>query len=164
MNTTQRKFLIERIQQKTKDKIKELDKCIINYPSIDNYIFKAILTDNLELQPSEVILSSLKAKAIRAKAGENWLSEDRMGAYKSTTIRIDIEELIKLPKDYNNELKRVKEHNIKINEEIKLLKIQLETIEVRIQLASDKTLHNLINEIDDMGSLSLLDEKLKMLL
>ena len=164
MNTTQRKFLIERIQQKTKDKIKELDKCIINYPSIDNYIFKIILTDNLELQPSEVILSSLKAKAIRAKAGENWLSEDRMGAYKSTTIRIDIEELIKLPKDYNNELKRVKEHNIKINEEIKLLKIQLETIEVRIQLASDKTLHNLINEIDDMGSLSLLDEKLKMLL
>jgi hypothetical protein len=163
MNTAQRKFLIERIQQKTKDKIEALKNSRMDFPSIDNYIFKAILTDNLELQPSEVILSALKAKATRAKAGENWLSEDRMGIYKSTTIRIDIEELLKLPKDYNDELTRVREHNSKINEEISLLKIQLDTIEVRVQLASDKTLQNLVNEVDDMGSLSLIDTKLKLL-
>jgi hypothetical protein len=163
MNAVQRKFLIERIQQKTKDKIETLKKSRMDYPSIDNFIFKAILTDNLKLQPNEILLSALKAKATRAKAGENWLSEDRMGVYKSTTIRLDIQELIELPKDYNDELVKVKEHNNKINEEISLLNIQLETIEVRIQLASDKTLQNLINEVDDMGSLSLIDTKLKML-
>jgi len=163
MNTAQRKFLIERIQQKTKDKIKVLQNNKMDLPSIDNYIFKAILTDNLELQPSEVILSALKAKAKRAKAGENWLSEDRIGVYKSTTIRIDIKELIKLPNDYNEELERVIEHNDNINKEIETLKIQLDTIEIRVQLASDKTLRNLVNEVDDMGSLSIIDTKLKLL-
>lgn len=163
MNTSQRKFLIERIQQKAKEKIETLKNSKIALPSIDNYMFKAILTDTLELQPSEVILSALKAKATRAKAGENWLSEDRMGVYKSTTIRIDIEELLKLPKDYKEELVRVKEHNINISKEIELLKIQLDTIEMRVQLASDKTLQKLINEVDDMGSLSLIDTKLKLI-
>lgn len=163
MNTAQRKFLLERIQQKAKEKIEELKNGRIAYPSIDNYIFKAILTDNLELQPNEIILSALKAKAVRAKAGENWLSEDRMGVYKSNTIRLSIEELIKLPNDYNAELQKVKEHNAKIDKEIALLKIQLDTIEVRVQLASDKILEKLINEVDDMGSLSLIDTKLKLL-
>jgi len=163
MNTAQRKFLIERIQQKTKQKIEELKKSRMEFPSIDNYIFKAIMTDNLELQPAEVILSALKSKAKRAKAGENWLSDDRMGVYKSTTIRIDVSDLLKLPKDYDDELIRVKEYNSKINEEIASLQMQLETIEVRIQLASDKTLHAIINEVDDMGSISLIDTKLKLL-
>lgn len=163
MNTTQRKFLIERIQQKTKNKIESLKRDRMDYPSIDNFIFKAVLTDNLELQPNEVILNSLKEKAKRAKAGENWLSEERMGVYKNNTIRLDIKELVKLPEDYNAELSRVMEHNNSINEEISKLQIQLETIEVRVQLASDKTLQNLINEVDDMGSLSLIDTKLKLL-
>jgi len=34
---------------------------------------------------------------------------------------------------------------------------------MRVQLASDKTLQKLINEVDDMGDLSLMDTKLKML-
>jgi len=163
MNTAQRKFLIERIQQKTKDKIEILKKSMMNYPSIDNYVFKAVMTDSLELQDSNTIMSALKKKAERAKAGENWLSEDRMGAYKSSTIRIDIEELLKLPQDYNDELTKVRNHNSEIGKEIDLLKLQLDTIEVRVQLASDKTLQNLVNEVDDMGSLSLIDTKLKLL-
>tara|TARA_R110002126_G_scaffold162448_2_gene310404 strand:- start:248 stop:742 length:495 start_codon:yes stop_codon:yes gene_type:complete len=163
MNSTQRKFLVERIQSKVKGRIEALKNSLLDLPSIDNYIFKAIMTDDLELQPSDVILSALKRKAARAKAGENWLSDDRMGMYKNTTIRFDVNDLIKLPKDYNNELTRAKEHNSKIHEEISLLKIQLDTIEVRIQLASDKTLQSLINEVDDMGDIKLIETNLKLL-
>ncbi len=163
MNASQRKFLIERIQQKAKNRIDTLKKSKMDYPSIDNYIFKAILTDNLELQPHNVTLSALKRKATRAKAGENWLSEQRMGMYKHTTILIDIKDLLKLPKDYEEELTKVIEYNKKIEEEVSLLEIQLDTIEMRVQLASDKTLQKLINEVDDMGSLSLIDTKLKLI-
>ena len=60
-------------------------------------------------------------------------------------------------------MERVKKHNESIVTEIDLLKVQLDTIEVRVQLASDKTLQNLVNEVDDMGSLSLIDTKLKLL-
>lgn len=163
MNTAQRKFLIERIQQKTKDRIELLKKELLNFPSASNFIFKAILNGNLELQSNEVILEAIKKKALNAKEGENWLSEERMGFNKETAIKLQIVELLVIPNDYKEELQRVKEHNKSINAEIESLRMQLETIEVRVQLASDKTLQNLINQVDDMGSLSLIDTKLKSL-
>lgn len=163
MNTAQRKFLIERIQQKAKDKIEVLRKSLLDYPSASNFIFKAVLNDKLELQPKEVILDAIKTKALSAKEGENWLSELRMGYGKEREIKLFLEQLIVLPDDYKEEMERVKNHNKSIHAEIDLLKIQLDTIEVRVQLASDKTLQNLVNEVDDMGSLSLIDTKLKLL-
>ncbi len=163
MNTAQRKFLIERIQQKVRDKIAELNKGLLQYPSASNFIFKAVLNGKLELQPTEVILDAIKKKALNAKEGENWLSEMRMGYEKEREIKLLINQLIIVPDDYSVEVERVKQHNESIVAEINLLKIQLDTIEVRVQLASDKTLQNLINEVDDMGNLSLMDTKLKLL-
>jgi len=163
MNTSQRKFLIERIQTKTKERIEQLNKTKLEYPSASNFIFKAILNDKLELQSSEKILEALKQKALRSKEGANWLSEERFGFDKERTVLLGLNELIVLPEDYKTELERVKSFNEKIVSEINLLKIQLDTIEMRVQLASDKTLQKLINEVDDMGDLSLMDTKLKML-
>ena len=163
MNTSQRKFLIERIQQKVKDRIEVLNKSLQQYPSASNYIFKAVLNEKLELQPKEVILDAIKKKALNSKEGANWLSEMRMGYEKEREIKLLIQQLIVLPDDYKEEMERVKKHNESIFAEIDLLKVQLDTIEVRVQLASDKTLQNLVNEVDDMGSLSLIDTKLKLL-
>lgn len=163
MNAQQRKFLIDKIQDKTKKKIEELRSSKLEYPSASNYIFKAILNDELEIQPSNIILKALKDKAIRAKEGQNWLSEERMGFDRERTVKMDLRDLVVVPDDYSIELERVREFNKKIDEEIQLYRISLDTIEMRIQLASDRTLQNLINEVDDMGELKLIDTKLKML-
>lgn len=163
MNSTQRKFLVERIQQKVKARIEDLRNTQLRCPSASNFIFKAILNGELKLQESDVILSALREKALKAKEGENWLSEERMGMNRERTVLLKIQELVILPKDFNDEMARVIAHNAKIKEEIALLEVQLDTIEVRVQLASDKTLQNLINEVDDMGNLSLMDTKLKLL-
>ena len=77
--------------------------------------------------------------------------------------KMDLRDLVVVPDDYSIELERVREFNKKIDEEIQLYRISLDTIEMRIQLASDRTLQNLINEVDDMGELKLIDTKLKML-
>ena len=140
MNSTQRKFLVERIQQKVKARIEDLRNTQLRYPSASNFIFKAILNGELKLQESDVILSALKEKALKAKEGENWLSEERMGMNRERTVLLKIQELVILPKDFNDEMARVIAHNAKIKEEIALLEVQLDTIEVRVQLASDKTL------------------------
>lgn len=163
MNNTQRKFLIERIQQKVKDKIEILKKGLLRYPSASNYIFKAVMNDKLSIQPTDVIMDAIKTKAMNAIEGENWLSEERMGYNKERTILLLIEQLIIVPDDFKIEVDRVTKHNKSIEDEISALNVQLDTIEVRIQLASDKTLRNLINEVDDMGSISLIDTKLKLL-
>lgn len=50
-----------------------------------------------------------------------------------------------------------------VDDQIKQLRIQLETLEVRIMVASDKVLQKLINEVDDMGDISLIDTQIKLL-
>lgn len=163
MNQSQRKFLIDRITKKGNEKIHALRGTRLSYPSASNYIFKAILNGELKLQDEKVIMEALRQKALAAKEGENWLSDERMGANKENSIRLLIRELVVIPEDYHKELERVREHNKAIEVEVDNLKIQIETIEVRVQLASDKNLQNMINEVDDMGNLSLIDTKIKLL-
>lgn len=163
MNSTQRKFLVDKIQEKVTARIKELQDQKQSFPSASNYLFKAIMNNELKLQSEEVILEAIKQKALQAKEGENWLSEDRMGWEKENTVRIFTKSLFVLPEDYYTEYKRVKAFNENIDAEIKELKIHKDSIEIRIQLASDKSLQNLINEVDDMGDVSLVSTKLKLL-
>jgi LPS O-antigen subunit length determinant protein (WzzB/FepE family) len=166
MNATQRKFLVEKIQTKVKTRIEEVRKGFLEYPSASNYLFKAILNNELKLQDETTILEALKSKAMNAKEGANWLSDERLGMNRDSTVRLPLNSLVVLPDDYYKalqEVKEVKEVNERLNSEIKELKSQLDTIEVRIQLASDKTLQKMINEVDDMGDISLLDTKLKYL-
>jgi hypothetical protein len=163
MNATQRKFLVEKIQTKVKARIEEVRKGFLEHPSASNYLFKAILNNELKLQDETTILKALKSKAMNSKEGANWLSDERMGINRNSTVRLPLESLVVLPDDYYKALQEVKENNERIEAEIKELNSQLDTIEVRIQLASDKTLQKMINEVDDMGDICLLDTKLKYL-
>lgn len=163
MNQTQRKFLIERIQNKTKEKIKVLETTKLPLPNKSNYLFKEVLQGTLKLKTQDEIQEALKQKALSAVEGENWLSNERMGYYKERTVTLSIESLIVLPETLLEKIREVNLHNQKVEETIESLKIQLESIEVRIQLASDKTLRSLINEVDDMGDLKLIDTAVKKL-
>jgi len=163
MNASQRKFLIEKIQNTTRKRIQELTDSKKKYPSVSNYLFKAILQDQLELESEEHILAALKRKALAGTEDKNWLSNQYMGYEKYSTVTLQVSDLIVLPEDYKKELDNVREFNKSIDEEITLLKAQLNTVEMRVQLASDNVLQKLINEVDDMGDLSLIDTKIKLL-
>ena len=164
MNQTQRNYLIDKIKATLKIKKEALESQKIARPSASNYIFRAILNGEIKIQSESAIIEALRKKALSAKEGKNWLSQtDIWSSARENEISLRIEELIILPEDYKLELERVNEHNSKIQEEINRLFIGIETLEMRIQLASDKTLQGMINDVDDMGNLSLMDTKLKAL-
>ena len=163
MNQSQRIFLIGKITEKINLKIKSLQDQLLVWPSASNYIFKAVMNGTLQLQSQQHIMEAIRKKALAAKEGESWLSGKRMGYDKERVIEIDIPDLIIIPADLEDEKSRVVLHNKQINDQIRDLRIQMETLEIRIQLASDKTLQTMINEVDDMGNLSLIDTKLKLL-
>lgn len=164
MNAQQRKFLIDRVTEKTQKKIKELKDKEIRFPSASNYIFKAALNGELKLKPDAHTLAAIHKKALNAKEGENWLSgKSGYNWDREDEIKLKLEDLLELPDDFKTAGDNASEHNKKIRAQIKELETQLETLEVRIQLASNKTLANLIKEVDDMGDLSLMDNKLKLL-
>lgn len=144
-------------------KIQSLQDSKLPYPSKSNYLFQAIMSGELELMSQEHIKEAIKKKALTAEEGSNWLSEDRMGWEKERTIKLIIEDVVVLPKELRERRKQVEEHNKLITAQINELKTQLDTIEVRVQLASDKVLKSLINEVDDMGNLSLIDTTVKKL-
>jgi len=165
MNQVQRNFLIDKMERKSSDKIKELEDEKMNYPSASNYIFKAVMNDTIEIADKKTILKALKERALKAKEGENWLEPDRRGwsVEKERDIKLSITDLIIVPDDYKKELAIVEKHNDEIDKQVKILKTQIEALIIRVQLASDKVLQKMINEIDDMGDLSLMDTKIKLL-
>jgi len=162
MNSTQRKFLIDKVTGRSKIMIQILQDSREELPEASNYVFKAIMDGTLEIQPSENILATLKRKALEARAGDNWLNKTR-GYNHESGVRLALKELMIEPKGYREECDRVKEKNRDLDNQIGELLRQVETLEVRIQLASNSTLQKMINEVDDMGDLSLIDTKIKLL-
>ena len=163
MNQTQRTFLINKIKETTTKRVEELKKQIPQHPSLTNYLFSAVMKDDFELQSTESLRELIKAKALNSKEGSNWLNEDTMGWQKERTIRLGISELFVIPDDYTKVYNEYKEQKEKIEAEINAIKLQSDTLITRIQLASDKVLQTMINEVDDMGNISLMDTKIKSL-
>lgn len=164
MNSSQRKFLIEKIQGETKKKIEALKKQKLEYPSASNYIFKAILDGNIQLQSHEHILEVLKQRALKSVEGRNWLSGDTNGFEAKRAIKFENhEDILVLPEAFKIEKDKVVNFNREIDIQIDFLQTTLNGIEMRIQLASDSTLKQLINEVDDMGDIKLIDTTVKLL-
>lgn len=163
MNQAQRTFLINKIKEQVKLKIESLRNSKPEAPNLSNYLFHAVMTNTLKLQSEEHIMDVVKKKALNAKSGENWLSNKGMGWGKENSISIKPSDLFIIPDAFTELDNKYREECSKINEEICILSLQADGLITRIQLASDKTLQRMINEVDDMGDISLIETKLKLI-
>ena len=122
MNAQQRKFLVDRITDKTKKKISELRDQEIRFPSASNYIFKAALNGELKLKPDAHTIAAIHKKALVAKEGTNWLSgESGWNWDRESDVKLKLVDLLELPEDYETAKTETSEHNRKIREQIKEL-------------------------------------------
>ena len=163
MNQSQRKFLIDTVTSRAKTKISALRSSIPKAPSLSNHVFLAVMNGTLKIKPESEIIEALKQKALNSKEGANWLAEDS-GWMSSTSIKIDRDAILVTPESYNIEYKKYKDASDRINAEIEELNLQLDTLVIRLQLTSDKNLELIVREVDDMGEVKLIDNKLKLLL
>lgn len=165
MNQAQRNFLIKKIEDQVKITCEGLKAEKPEQPNLNNWLLHAVLSDNFELQPIEKIRESLRQKALNATKDVNWLTGERDSGWSSggKGVGFKVSDIFVLSEDYK---KRRDEYTIEsnsIDEKIRQVKVQSETLITRIQLASDKTLDKMINEIDDMGDISLMDTKIRYL-
>lgn len=164
MNQTQRNFLINELKERTKAKKEEIWKEKPEMPNLSTYVHAAVLAGTLTLKPHEVMLEELKRKAFNAKEGKDWLSEDRMGWEKSTTVKLPRDMFFDNIPGYDEALEEFRAKMRDLHSRVNALDEQLKSLTLRIQLASPSALANLIKEVDDMGQLSLVDNKLKLLM
>lgn len=163
MNQSQRSFLIKKIQENVDNRIRLMRASKPEHPDMANYIFHAVMSNTLKIQSQEHILEAIKKKALKAKPGHNWLGDNRSWGDLEHVVKLSFSDVFILPDDYNDLLKNYHDKVAKIDEEITDLRIASESLITRIQLASDKTLQTMINEIDDMGNISLMDTKLRLI-
>jgi len=162
MNQTQRSFLIKKIEENIKHKIKALEDSKPEYPSLNNYLLHAVMSGNFELQPIEEIKKILLQKALNAKGNEDWLG-NHWGMSNKSLVTFKADEIFVVPEEYRKRANECKMKQAELQEQIYNLRVQSETLITRIQLASDKVLQKMINEVDDMGDISLMDTKLKLI-
>lgn len=162
MNQSQRTFLIKKIEESAKTRTKALEFAKKEYPNLSNYILHEVMSDRFNLQSIEHIKSVIKHMALNTKSNNQWMNEDRWGS-SNNKITFNAKDILVIPETFNELKREIEDHNLKLQNEINQINVQSESLIVRIQLASDKTLQTMINEVDDMGNISLMDDKLKLL-
>ena len=166
MNSTQRKFLVDKITEKTKIRIKLLKETIPEALSLNVYMLHQVMSNDFEIKSTEELKKIVLEKALKAGADKNhredWLGNS-WGASNRLGVHFTLDEFFVIPEKYL-QLRRDRQEIVdKVQKEINELQLQLETLEVRIMVASDKTLQKLINEVDDMGDISLIDTRIKLI-
>lgn len=166
MNQVQRKFLIDKIKERTKITVDALNKEDRDDapPSLSNYLLHAVMSDKFELRSIEEIKETMRKKALGCKVGStNWLGKDTWHTVSDREVLLKAEELFIIPEEYTKLWEEYKIKREKIRAQVAEIQIQSDTLITRIQLASDKTLDRMIAEVDDMGDISLMDTKLRMI-
>lgn len=162
MNQTQRSFLIKKIDERVKATIDALRHEIPEAPNLNIYLLHAVMSGTFEIKSASELKGVIRERALKSKEREDWMGNS-WGRANKTDFTFSARELFVIPSDYetlNNEYKIRKEE---IESQIYEIGVQADTLKTRIQLASDKILQTMINEVDDMGNISLMDEKLKLL-
>lgn len=167
MNQQQRAFLIKQIEENTKIKIDELKNSIGQEPDLTGKLIHYILSGDYEVLDKEKLELIILNKAQNNTTKSSWISNPNsrwLDEYiRELHLTFKLEEILILPDSFYTEFKEFKERKLKIEEEIQVLKAQLKNLIVRVQLASNSVLAKMISEVDNMGDLTLMDTKLKLL-
>ena len=158
MNQQQRKFLITKIQESVKMKIRAIRDAVPEEPKIREFIKRDILNGSFEIIPNDQI-----KKMISRMTDPNLKIKGRSFSDYSDEIAFELKKLFIEPKDFKKIYSEYSMALKKADDEINKLNLQTESLIIRIQLASDKTLQQMISDVDDMGNISLMDTSLKQL-
>lgn len=164
MNQAQRNFLIKKIEDRAKELIDALKQSLPKKPEASNYLLHAVLSGTFQIKTNDEIKEAIRQKAVRgASSSRNEWMSDPWGRVTPNEISLKVSDIFILPEEYTKQRDEYEAKENEVYEQIQTIKIQTETLIIRIQLASDKTLQTMINEVDNMGNLSLIDTKLKAL-
>ena len=166
MNTTQRKYLVDKITERIKSKINLLEANKPEALSLNVYMLHRVMSNDFEIKSNEELKRIVLEKALKAGQSksyrEDWLGNSWGNASKGNVV-FDLNEFFVIPQEYLDMIEIRQIELNKIYAEILDLRTQLETMEVRIMLASDKALQNIVNDVDDLGDIRLIDSKIKLI-
>lgn len=162
MNTQQRNYLIKKIEESVKIRVDALKSSEPQPPSLSNFLLHAVMSGTFEIRSNEEIKEMIRQKALTSKDRDDWMGNSWGNASKDKII-FQAKDFFIIPEEYQKRWDEYREKRKAIWDEVASIQSQADGLVTRITLASDKTLQTMINEVDDMGNISLMDTKLKLL-
>ncbi len=163
MNQAQRNFLVDQIENKAKikrDSFKLSDE--EQPPSLSMFIFHKVMSGDFEIKSNKEIKELVLQKALKGTDRDDWLGNS-WGSGSKDKVFFKLVDFFEIPEDYKNLLKEYRAKKEMLDAEKAKFEIEIETLITRIKLASNSTLEKMIKEVDDMGDLSLMNSKIKLL-
>lgn len=168
MNASQRKFLTDKINSAVRDKKQALKDAIPNKPDMNKYLTSAIMSNDFELKNIRQIRDYFTKRVLAAEDNDREkLVERSGGSYRNNYedskdfIQVDVDALFVIPEKFATTYNEYVEKKNALEDAIAKLEKEQEALITRITLASDRTLQKMIDEVDDMGAVSLMDTKLR---
>jgi hypothetical protein len=162
MNNQQRQYLIKKIEASSKIQIEALKNSIPQPPSLNIYLLHAVMSNNFEIKKTDELKEMIRQMALKATEREDWMG-NHWGSASKSGISFAAKDFFIVPAEFQILWDDYQKNKREAEDKIYAIHIQSDSLITRITLASDKTLQTLINEVDDMGNISLMDTKLKLL-
>lgn len=160
MNQHQRKFLLEAVEKQYKREKEQIEKREPSEPSLNNYLTAAILDGSFVMKnPEEVRRAIFKRVRGLGKTEALLESSDGWGRRHKDenqhTINLPADVLFEMPPEYAKAYAEYEEAYGRWEKEIEALDQSIEAMRIKVQIGSDKALDLLVEQADQLCSMSL---------
>lgn len=174
MNDTQRKFLINEVENTFIRQKEKLEKQIPDRPRLGHYILAAFLDNTIKLNDTATIRKKMRDMVLesgsvddiigsgdgygRRRNRRSWDDDDDDSA--DEVVKVPAEELFVIPEDYKKAVEKYEKKKEEVRKKIEQLEAHKKTIVLKVQIGSNAILDKLVAQVDNMGDLDLINSQL----
>lgn len=173
MNDKQREYLIDQVDSIWNREKESVEKDTPERPSLNNYLIAAFLDNSIEFADINILKKKMRETVLKYGTSDKLIEEEDDGEYsysykrnrKKTVkyVKILAADIFIIPEAYQKALKEYDDKMAEINEKLEALNAQHRTVTTKIKLGSNGVLDKLIEEADNLASLSLVNSSLTLL-
>ena len=171
MNQDQRKFLIGQVEKTANSQIDEIQSEMPTRPSLNNYLVAACLDNTIQLQSVESLKEKIRASVLKFGNDDALVTEEDGDGYSykrrrdmkgevKQKVTVDAKDIFVIPQAYQDALREYEEKKKQLDDKIKNIEAQKNTIIMKIQIGSAGQLDKLVMQVDSMGDLNLMNSQL----
>jgi hypothetical protein len=169
MNKDQRKYLADHVIQTYNTQVEVLKDSIPEKPVINNYLIGEILTGTVKMKSNDLILKYITDRANSLESDKNLVEKEetsyRRGRWTNKVtmeeyIKIEITALFEIPQSYTEAYDKYLKIKTEAEEKIAKLEAIKNTILLKVNVGSDKSLIALVDQIDNVADLNLMNDTL----
>lgn len=166
MNQTQRDYLIKQADRTYRRQSDALEEQEPTRPNLNNYLVAAVLDGSFALQPVDAVRETVRLKVLALGPsdalvdGYSYGRSRRKVEENENTVTLPAEKLFIVPIAYSEALSVYEAAKAAWKREKEQLEEIMETVKLKLQIGSAKSLEKLIEQADNLADLNIVNTNL----